>query len=230
MQIIERLKWDSNFFGYEIGKINYQSFDNNSIKEILEKSTDYKLVYVFVNEKINHPKFKLVDEKVTLSINVFNSKIQDSNITSFDKLTHDFDELKKLAIISGIYSRFKIDQNFSNNEFERLYTEWINQTVTSENTLDILVYLFEDKIVGFVTLLKVNEKKADIGLLAVNESFRGKGIGSKLLIQAINLCFENGYDELNVVTQQQNLPALNLYQSNKFIISEKKNIYHIWNL
>lgn len=158
MQIVERLKWDSDFFGYEIGKVNNESFVNNGIKKILEKSTDYKLVYVFVNDKINHPKFKLVDEKVTLSINVFNSKIQDSNITSFDILTHDFEELKKLAIISGIYSRFKIDQNFLNNEFEKLYSEWINQIVTSESTLDILVYLFEDKIIGFVTLVKVNEK------------------------------------------------------------------------
>ena len=56
-------------------------YQTNWTKESVDSLLIIYNELAIVNDKINHPKFKLVDEKVTLSINVFNSNF-DESITS----------------------------------------------------------------------------------------------------------------------------------------------------
>ena len=48
-------------------------------------------------------------------------------------------ELKDLALKSGVFSRFYLDENFNNNEYNKLYNIWIGKSITGEISFDIIL-------------------------------------------------------------------------------------------
>lgn len=231
MQKIERLNWDSSFFGYEVGKVEIKNSSVFDLVDFKQKTKDYELIYVFSNQVL----FSIKEFEVDVKVLFFQlcSKINyESNekLQSFNPKYHNFDELKKLALESGIFSRFNIDTNFKNQEYEKLYIRWIENAVNEDFTFDIIIALNNDNsIIGFATINKKNNFTAEIGLVAVSKWSRGLGIGKQLIKEAILRSYNAGFIEIQVVTQMNNLAAMNLYQSSNFNIKEITNIYHIWN-
>jgi dTDP-4-amino-4,6-dideoxy-D-galactose acyltransferase len=229
---IERLNWDSSFFGYEVGKVEVNNSSFFDLDDFIQKTKDFKLIYLFSKQILNSPKIIEVDRKVVLS--QFCTEIKGENnikLQSFNVEKHRFDELKKLALESGIYSRFYIDKNFKNQEYEKLYTRWIENAVNADSALDIVIAVNNsNSIIGFATLNKKNELLADIGLVAVSKESRGIGVGKQLMEEVVLRSKQFGFEEIQVVTQMNNIAAMNLYQSTNFKIKEITNIYHIWNL
>lgn len=229
------LDWDSSFFGISTGMITCQNLTADEIHKILEKMKidGYRLVYYPAVHKIeatllDRYKGVLADEKITFIKTLGKLSVQntDAHIISYDQ-SNVSPELLDLAWESGIYSRFNIDPHFKNNEFRQLYKIWIERSVSREIAKDVLVYMDESRIGGMITLGEKNNK-GDIGLVAVAESSRGKGIGKKLMAAAENAFQDMGYHEVQVVTQGINAPAMNLYQSCGYTINERLFYYHFW--
>jgi dTDP-4-amino-4,6-dideoxy-D-galactose acyltransferase len=227
--MIKRLDWDSNFFGYEIGKIVVGPKNKFRIGAL--KDNNYKLIYVFSEEPIEINQLILVDIKVGFHkwINEDKKGFAFKNrCEPFNLCKHDLNKLENLAIESGKYSRFKLDSNFQKNEFERLYLEWIYQSYQKKMALEVLVYSVDEVLAGFITITNKSETLTDIGLVAVDPKFQGKGIGGVLVEAAEKYSFVNGYKEIQVVTQEDNKNALKLYQKNGFDLCNKTYIYHYW--
>ncbi len=232
---LEKLEWDSNFFNYNIGRIIINENQTLDIPEFLSNSKEFKLVYIFSKLSLQNELFKLVDEKVVLYLELsqtnFDLTSDFFSVKSFNKFNHNQKELEALAIESGAYSRFKIDENFKSNEFIKLYQRWISLSIDGKLAFDIIIATDKDEsIIGFVTLNKKSESTVVIGLIAVSGAHRRKGIGKKLLQCAITNCYELGYKEIQVVTQIKNLNAIELYKNLGFEIKEKTFVYHYWNL
>lgn len=225
MNDIEELKWDSDFFGKKIGKITVQN--NDELTNI--KLNKYDLIYVFSdNSNLN---YKLVDKKIVYIIDDLNT-IENNNtleLTTFDKNIDDYNQLLDLTLQSGEFSRFKLDKNFSNGEYEKLYTEWINKSINKELAFDIIIKRLDNKVVGFSTLSKKTNELADISLVAVDSNYRGRGIAKQLIQQCIHLSKEKGFKKIQVVTQLDNNPANILYTHCGFKKDSLTYIYHIWN-
>ena len=223
--MIKRLDWDSNFFGYEIGKIAINQ--KNEFSTAALKDDNYKLIYVFSEEAIETNELILVDTKV-----VFHKLINEdkkgfgykNRCEPFNLCKHDLNKLENMAIESGKYSRFKLDSNFKKNEFERLYLEWIYQSYQKKMALEVLVYFIDEVLAGFITIINKSETLTDIGLVAVDPKFQGKGIGGVLIEAAEKYSFVNGYKEIQVVTQEDNKNAVKL-DVIRFIIICKIMIY-----
>jgi len=88
-------------------------------------------------------------------------------------------ELEKLSIQSGKYSRYSVDKNIKRDKFEKLYTIWIKRSIGKEIADEVLVILDNGNIAGMITLGNKNGK-GDIGLLAVESRFRGKNMVNSL--------------------------------------------------
>ncbi|WP_185213178.1 GNAT family N-acetyltransferase [Sphingobacterium mizutaii] len=222
-KVIEKLIWDSDFFDKKIGKINLD------LQNLNFSMLDYDLVYVF-SDQSNLP-FNLVDKKIVYLIEDLSSINIGSNfpnISFFDKESDNYNELLSLTYQSGEYSRFNLDKNFSNLEFRNLYRKWIDNSISKQIATHILVKKIEGKIVGFATLGAKNSELADIGLVAVDASYRGKGIAKELVNSAIKLSKELGYKKIQVVTQLDNHPANLLYTKSGFKQHTITYIYHIW--
>ena len=235
MGSIKKLEWDSSFFGYEVGSLVIENAEDFNYKIFIEQAKRFRLVYIYSKNKIENTQLTLVDEKMTFwkLINSDEEKKRESAnpaISSFKIEDNNLDQLKKLTLLSGIYSRFYVDPNFVNQEYELLYLEWINKSVAKIMAFDTLIYSIKNRIAGFITLSKKTETLADIGLLAVNRDFRGQGIASQLINAAIKTASSAGFREIQVVTQSTNLPASSLYTKANFEITDITNIYHHWNL
>jgi len=235
MNSVKRLDWDSNFFGYEIGLL--VDFENevdliniDQFKLIIVKSFKDDRANINFFKKLKDYSWSLVDVKCNYEFNIDEKSIKEKIVTNefvFEKIDLiEIEELHDLAFQSGIYSRYKIDPNFKNNEFKKLYIEWIEKSILDKNTRT-LVYRQDSTIKGFITYKKIDET-ITIGLFAVNENYRKQGIGKVLINYVINDAFNNGIKIIKVSTQIENENACFFYEKNNFKIYSKENIYHLW--
>jgi len=222
---IQELPWDTDFFGYPVGKIEVDA--EISWEGFLQQTKDFQLIYLFsqilldeMPSQVLHVDTKCIFQK-TLFLHTPTTPITKS-IRPFKGEMNP--ELKALALQSGAYSRFKLDGRLVDREFERLYPRWM------ENALEddfVLVYQGAGTIQGMVTLTLSGEN-AQIGLIAVGETARGQGIGKALVQMAESFAFEKGARQMRIPTQKMNVPAVNLYQKLGYALAAEMYIYHYW--
>lgn len=232
MGVIE-LTWDSDFFGYKVGKIELLVPDINKLREVLRqsKANGYKLIYVFLpfSQHIDQDillKYNgiLVDKKITYRYEV--QDIDKNNII-LEEYDGDACELYPLAYESGKYSRFFTDEKFGENTFQLLYQKWVENSIDRIIADKIFIFRVKRDIVGFVTL-KFAINKAIIGLIAVDYEYRGKKIGHKLINCCKKCAINKSLSEILVSTQLDNKAACSFYEKNGFSNNEIINVYHFW--
>ena len=107
---IQKLTWDSTFFGYKIGKAEINS--TLKTKDLLNsiKKSPYDMVQLFSNKNLGSDfKYNPIDVKLTYLKKVATVTTNNPCIKSVNK---DLDgTLVKLAKEAGIYSRYKTDKN-----------------------------------------------------------------------------------------------------------------------
>lgn len=235
MNTLTPLKWDSKFFGYPVALVEFNQSNQTGLGNLLEEidAKGFRLTYLFVppsetelNKSIIEIGGNLVDQKVIFyktpqahyefSNNIFEYVGEEIN-----------EELVELALEAGRYSRFRIDSNFINNEFERLYTQWLINSINKTIAFKNIVAKSDNKIIGLVTIGR-KENHAEIGLVSVDGNFRGKGIGTDLVYFADGIAYNMKFSEIKVITQLQNLTACRLYEKCKFQIESITNVYHLW--
>ncbi len=235
MNTLIPLQWDSNFFNFNVAKIDAKDLNEEALNNIVMKAKEEKvdLVYAFANPKdIDSNKSlqsvgNLIDEKVTYVTSVNDDKFsKDPQIHEYkDKLATE--ALITLALQSGVYSRFRRDNHFTEEQYKRLYTTWLTNSLNGKIASNVLVYVLDGKEVGFITL-SVKNKRGDIGLLAVDEKQRGKHIGKKLMHAAFAAFQTMGIDTIQVVTQKNNIGACAFYEKIGCTVESVENVYHIW--
>jgi ribosomal protein S18 acetylase RimI-like enzyme len=224
--IIKYLDWDSSFFNKNIGLL-----DLSNGFQCSEFQNDYDLIYVISRDEVNLdiPNFKLgySENKIVFSKKTIQNK-ESADVNIFSEINDSYkNEIYDLAFESGKYSRFKLDSNFSQTEFEKLYKKWVDNSYTKEFADGVLIYKEQNFILGFVTY-KVWEGYATIGLIAVCPKHQGKGIGKKLIQSVENELVNIGVAELRIPTQLQNEKACLFYKGLGYDIIEKKCIKHFW--
>ena len=127
-----------------------------------------------------------------------------------------------------VQPRFKIDLEFKSNEYSKLYKKWLDKSIDDKKT-KVFINLIDNKIAGFITL-EEEENCFNIGLLAVEEEFKGRGVAASLIKYCEYFTFEKGKNHIEVVTQGHNIPAIKFYKKNGFKINKIKYIHHYWNL
>jgi dTDP-4-amino-4,6-dideoxy-D-galactose acyltransferase len=229
------LQWDSDLFGYKIASMKGHEITNDEYKERINyfSKCNYKLIYWFVdpNDSISNETallngLVLMDEKAT-----FNKKLNMENRDEKEIIDYEnnrpTESMYKLSFQSGIFSRFRIDKKFDNNEFKKLYTKWIEKSVKKEIANKVFVHFKDGTEDGLITA-NIKDYLGEIGILAVDVESRGKSIGEKLLNRVNFYFFKSGCRNVQIVTQLQNKIACNFYSKNGFILKKIINIYHIW--
>ena len=235
--MIEKLKWDSNFLGFAVGK--YTLSPDEDFQKVLElaNSGAFKLVYVFSDTIRTDPQsLSPIDTKVVFSKSIrsqdIDTQIPESQNTieskEFDPDRHSYDEILNLAISSGDYSRFKTDKNFAGGTQQSLYKAWIDNSINGSIASNTLVIERKGQLAGLITLKCTSGSSGHIGLLAVHPDFRGQNIGTSLINDCEIICKKNNAQTLYVSTQKNNLTALKFYEKNGFFISSETYIYHLW--
>lgn len=230
---VEFLSWDSEFFGYKTGAIVLNTNRTLNLHTVIEKNSDYKLIYIRCKpghaqeEEIKQLGGILVDEKITFVQDIPNPPYSYNSDIILYPDSEPNTEIIQLGLASGVHSRFKVDKHFKNNEFERLYETWVKNSTRKLIAKHVIVCKKENQYTGLLTLGEKNNK-ADIGILAVHEKYRGMGIGKSLVQKAFELASQMGHTQLQVVTQRANVNACRFYESVGFKIDTLEHIYHLW--
>lgn len=220
------LEWDSDFFKLKVGKCNFNEFDDLNLIKKEAKNESYNLVYLFSKkpiENINDVSYKSIDyeKDLLLSHNIIFHNIQAFRGNELK------DDLLELAIESGKFSRFKLDEKFPKNSFSNLYSLWIERSVKKEIADEVLVYIENKHILGMITY-KLNDHICRIGLIAVSSLSANKGIGSLLIKYLENKMLLIGISKIRVSTQFENSVACHFYERNGYKMFENLNVYHLW--
>lgn len=229
---VEYLKWDSSFFNKKIGRIIFSNFTVSGLEENLKLAKDekYDLIYVFENidDKtilLENYKPHLIDTKIILAKEVEPELEIDCLIQDFTGSKSN-EMIDNLAISSGEYSRFNLDNGFSSADFHNLYKTWIRNSL-NRDIADKVYINADEKITGLISI-KITKGIGVIGLVSVSELAQGKGIGKCLVNVCNNFLFLNNIKKMEVATQAANLRAISFYKKNGFKIQTRANIYHFW--
>ncbi|MBS1782049.1 MAG: GNAT family N-acetyltransferase [Bacteroidetes bacterium] len=233
---IKILEWDSDFFNFNVGKIEGDIQNEKDVENIIfmMEQRNFKLAYYDDKTELSSFVFnnlycsvKLIDKK-TIYVKTINPKLEiHPSIISVDSSTQYLDQLINLALQSGVYSRFNIDKNFEKGKFEEMYKLWLVNSLSRKIAKEVLVYQVGNQIAGFVTIGDKNNR-ADIGIIAVDYNFRGQGIGKYLMASAEKWFSNLGYDSIQVVTQGENKPACSLYENCGYKVENAMYFYHFW--
>jgi len=232
---IEPLAWDSQFFGYPVARIALDQNGGKELAQLFERLLDekFRLTYLFVplsekeaNESIIQKGAILVDQK-TVFLKPTEKHSGYSNHISELQGVEITEKLIELTLQAGLFSRFHLDKNFVKQEYERLYIEWITRSVKKELSFKTLLALRDSDIIG-ITTMDDEKDHVHIGLVAVDDKYRGQGVGYDLIRTADSIAFAMGFKEIKVVTQLHNKGACRLYEKCGFHMASTTNVYHFW--
>lgn len=228
---IKKLDWDSDFFGLRIGRADvvYSGEIQDLAAQRASVKNAYDLVYVFAGHGLDASALdaKLVDEKVVFATSDISYGQNDPNVVLWKPNDGVTDDLLHLALVSGRYSRFKLDKSLPVGSYERLYSRWIEQSVNGTLASDVFCYMVEEIPRGLITLDNKNGI-GTIGLVAIHEDFQHRGIGSVMMRHVIHYSKKMQIEKLSVATQLDNVPACRLYEKSGFIVESVTDVWHWW--
>lgn len=237
--VCERLAWDSEFFGIGIGRLRTTKL-SPAIIEATDRWCAANAIdcLYFLAEASDAPSircaegsgFALVDIRLTLTRRIplleeAAGVPQGSTIRSVQPT--DLDLLRAIARDSYRDSRFYFDGHFPVETCDRLYETWLEKSCRDSAGV-VLVAEWQGHPAGYVTCEKVDVTTGQIGLLGVDSSAQGVGLGRALVGAAISWFRSQAFNRAQVVTQGRNVRAQAVYQQCGFLSQSVQLWYHRW--
>lgn len=227
--MIELLEWDSHFFGYKVGRLYPTSPAMLGNALIQAKQKGYRLIDVRTpvspewTDHCTQAGGILVDKKTHLERITPSGGIAPLPEILAYKQVHSCPALDRLALASGTYSRFRIDRNFCQQEFERLYLHWVAKCINDPNC-SIWIY---GNYQGMISLCQ-KEQTMQIILLAVLPNYQRGGIGKKLIQQAFYVAQQAACLRVHTTTQGLNPKSMHFYAACGFRVLHQELVFHFW--
>lgn len=238
------LPWDSDFFGRRIARVKSHCLDAPLIDEIARWTGEQAIDCLYFLADSNHTPtialaetagFRLVDVRLTLDLNnpaaaaTTLAATRPPSVHIREAQPNDMDRLAAIARTAHTDTRFYADPHFDYARCEDLYETWIRRS--AEGFADqVLVSDQGGRATGYITctLHAADPATGTIGLLGVGSDSRGAGLGSALVITALDWFGQRGCRQVTVVTQGRNIDAQRLYQKCRFRTRSLQLWYHRW--
>lgn len=237
MSDIHWLPWDSDVLGIKVARLTAAQYSTEQLRLLLTELAHQgaRLVYwaaasdcLRSQQAAAELKGFLADRKITYLCRLadLNYDIDYCHVIEPYQSKLPEQELFELAYLSGLYSRFRMDKEISQTQFEEVYRVWMTNSVNRQIADDVLVIKYQQHIAGMITLGE-KQGRGDIGLLAVHPSYQGMKMGAAL-VTAAQRYFAPNYQWSQVVTQEANMPARHLYERCGYHLEKIENFYHFW--
>ena len=233
--------WDSTFFGFRVAQVNSQRLTAAGVHATLEWCAQERIdcLYLLVDAAdvpavrlAEEYQFKFVDVRMTFTRCLEWGRPlprldAPPGCTMRSWREADLPALRAIARVSHRSSRFYADANFPVERVSALYETWIEASCHGDAD-HVLVAEHEHRPVGYSALHLDQDGKGRIGILGVSEESRQKGIGCRLVNEALLWLTERDVREVSVVTQGRNCEAQRLYQRCGFLSHSVQCWYHRW--
>jgi dTDP-4-amino-4,6-dideoxy-D-galactose acyltransferase len=227
------LEWDSAFFGFRIGRLQPDSLTPEVVADALSWCRREKIRCLYFLARPDSPEttalaeshgFRLVDIRLTLRRKPDRAHGPYNFVRPCREA--DLPTLRRIAAASHRDSRFYYDAGFPAALCDALYKTWIERSCNGYAEA-VFVADYRDQPSGYISC-HVNGSVGSIGLIAVAENARGRGLGSQLVAAALAYFSQTRCSEVSVVTQGRNCAAQSLYQTTGFRTASVRLWYHRW--
>jgi dTDP-4-amino-4,6-dideoxy-D-galactose acyltransferase len=223
------LPWDTAFWGVRIGRVEKTTLTPERARAVDEwaRANEIACVY-FLASSADPPTafaaaeagWRLVDIRVELVHGLDESEKNALLPASED----DLPELRAIARVSHRDTRFYADPRFADDRCDDLYGLWLERSL--EGWAEVV--LVAGRVDGYVTCHVDDRGRGSIGLIAVDERARGRGVGQDLVRGAVGWFSERGLRDAAVVTQGRNVAAQRTFQRCGFRTAAVDLWFHKW--
>ena len=234
--LVRHLPWDSDFFGFKIGRVNAAVLTLEQATELCDwaKAANYRCLYWLADSTegenlsvARQTNFSFVDLRLELSHpREATSPTLPTSGWRPAKFT-DLPQLEAIARATQRDTRFVKDHNFPPELAASLYAKWVSNDFNQHHvavTVDAA-----DSPTGFITYsVDASNATGHIGLLSVGSDHSGRGLGQKLIRLAVNELSTHSCSSIEVVTQGTNVAAQRAYQSCGFKSLRTAIWFHRW--
>ncbi|MCX8064220.1 MAG: GNAT family N-acetyltransferase [Candidatus Hydrogenedentes bacterium] len=233
--LIQKLKWDSEIFGFLCARIKYLFSVEDQNSTLIKNSLVREAVIYSQSENIKfidchlHPldlsgikslvknNFDLIATHIHHVWDFRQNFALNYKPTSYIKFANPND-LPLLESISKdiipIHNRFNLDENIRRTgRIPILFREWLKNSLLGRAKC-VLLAIEEDKVVGYTTVVVKEETKntlgitiADVELTGVVPDTRNKGVYRDMIITAVEWARKNKIDIMEGVIHACNAPA-----------------------
>jgi dTDP-4-amino-4,6-dideoxy-D-galactose acyltransferase len=232
----EFLPWDTEAFGFGVARFGPLVPEAEKLRGLLENLArihDVRLVYGFLDpndaasrETVLEAGGFLADRRVIFCGVPTSETSLSSEICECGERVPT-EAIDRLAILSGVYSRFRKDPRFPPPLFEALYRRWIARDLAECPPGVVYLAGSQGQPVGILTIRRTIDS-AQVGLVGVSPEARGRGWGRALLRSGLAWAAQKGLPEFKVATQLDNQSACRLYEGAGLMVKERVDIYHFW--
>ena len=228
------LPWDSEHFGFPVGRILPTTVPDDKLSSLLRsiEGSGIRCLY-WLTEENDSPLavayregFEKVDVRVELEVKLGGAKfLPDPGLIRVAE-DSDLSQLRTLAACSHRNTRFYTGA-FPRARADALYSAWIDRSFHDPSER-VLVSGPVGAPYGYIAFGVSESGNGSIGLVAVDESRRGRGVGSALVSAALSDLRLQETKHVTVVTQGTNRPALDLYRDFGFSVRTRSVWLHRW--
>ncbi len=243
--------WDSKIFDKKVIIIKYfitleyklyESYNTAiALLEYFEKWMSQSLNEVVIlkvdtlySSCIRALKEKHYDFYETISIQTLNILSKDLN--EYNDSNYRFAEEKDLSELKGIAlentfsrSHFYLDQRFEVDNVNKMYSNWINNAINSEDR--VLIIEHESKIAGMFIYSVEELNKVRIAtwkFAAVDKTFRNMSLGKKLFNCTIQACIKDRVEIIDTSLPIKNTISLRIHSKLQFSPVLSMYTFHKW--
>lgn len=235
-ELVERLEWDSNFFGFGVGRVRSSRLRRDEAVECFSQARQLGLRCLYFLAAAGDPAswrhataagFLPVDVRIELELQQGREPPAARELGAELASRADLADLLRLSAHAFGESRFFRDPGFPREKADELFRIWVSRGVQEAGFFTVLE---RDAGVpaGFVTGRALEAGRGRIELVAVDASRRGHGVGTRLLASAKAEFFRRALTTLSVATQGSNLGAQRLYQEAGFRTASVGLWLHGW--
>lgn len=227
------LRWDSEFFGFGIGRIELDGADQGSIAtaEAEARAQGIACLYGSLDPIDAHATFlvqtlgyRLVDVATTFDLRLDEPPIPKPPDTDFRVGTVD-----DIPLVAGIaermadWSRYAVDPRFGVEAARRMQTAWLERAARGDDGVhSLMVAETDDGIHAFIGRVLTPRPRVD----AVGTTRRGSGAARYLIQEARGWAGQDAL--LGGPIAARNVPALRYVSHCNYRVCEVRYLYHRW--
>ena len=234
------LPWDSEFFGIRVGRFLPPRLKQDDLPIVQDWTRQNAIDCLYFLAEPRFPEtlaaahqggFKFVDSRVEFELPEAQLATLETQTSSAVRPATAEDESVILSIARTVHTntRFFKDSMFRRERSAELYAEWLRGALRDPGQA-VFVSVDQANVARGYVSCGVAGTSGRIGLIGVEESFRGHGFASRLLHGANLWCAAHGARTVHVASQADNSAAANLYSAAGFRQTSIAVWFHRWSV